>query len=104
MDESRKRTASQAELASNDIQVFVQIPPDASTGGQKLALRLRISATDRVDDLKRAVQQGIFSKTGMCPRLNCFRLMQHNLHVPFYASVSALDTRAPVSFERTWAE
>ena len=76
-----KRSASQAELPDQHVQIWIQVPPDRCTGGQHLSLRVTVSRSDPIDELKRSLQQAICSRTAMFPRVNCFRLLQHNSHV-----------------------
>ena len=103
-DSSTKRTSFAAGFPDDTFQLQIQVPRDVSTRDEAMSLRITVSRSETVDDVKRAVQFAIYSRTNAYPKASCFQLQQGGRHVPYSQSVTAFDPQMPVVFHRTAPE
>ena len=103
-DSSTKRTSFEAGFPDDTFQLQIQVPPDVSTRGESMSFRITMSRSETVDDLKRAVQFAIHSRTNAYPKASCFQLQQGGPHVPYNQSVTAFDPHIPIVLHRTAPE
>ena len=103
-DSSTKRTSFEAGFPDDTFQLQIQVPPDVCTRGASISFRITMSRSETVDDLKRAVQFAIHSRTDAYPKASCFQLQQGGRHVPYSQSVTAFDPHIPIVLHRTAPE